>query len=89
MSATLTHSWFMTARHLRNLARQPWWIAITLVQPVIWLLLFGAVFKAAADIPGFAASPLRRLPDPGDRRHDSRLRRAARRSPPPRTGAWS
>ena len=56
MSATLTHSWFMTTRHLRNLARQPWWIAITLVQPVIWLLLFGAVFKATADIPGFAAS---------------------------------
>ena len=55
MSTTLTHSWFMTMRHLRNLARQPWWIAITLVQPVIWLLLFGAVFKATADIPGFAA----------------------------------
>ena len=55
MSATLTHSWFMTTRHLRNLARQPWWIAITLVQPIIWLLLFGAVFKATADIPGFAA----------------------------------
>ena len=55
MSTTLTHTWFMTARHLRNLARQPWWIAITLVQPVIWLLLFGAVFKATADIPGFAA----------------------------------
>src|SRR4029450_13319199 len=52
---TLTHSWFMTTRHLRNLARQPWWIAITLVQPVIWLLLFGAVFKATADIPGFVA----------------------------------
>src|SRR4029450_13597598 len=49
---TLTHSWFMTLRHLRNLARQPWWIAITLVQPVIWLLLFRAVFKATADIPG-------------------------------------
>ena len=55
MSTTLTHSWFMTMRHLRNLARQPWWIAITLVQPIIWLLLFGAVFKATADIPGFAA----------------------------------
>jgi ABC-2 type transport system permease protein len=55
MSATVTHSWSMTMRHLRNLGRQPWWIAITLVQPVIWLLLFGAVFKATADIPGFAA----------------------------------
>jgi ABC-2 type transport system permease protein len=55
MTATLTHSWFMTVRHLRNLARQPWWIAITLVQPIIWLLLFGAVFKSTAEIPGFQA----------------------------------
>jgi ABC-2 type transport system permease protein len=55
VTTTLSHSWFMTRRHLRNLARQPWWIAITLVQPIIWLLLFGAVFKATVDIPGFAA----------------------------------
>ena len=55
MTTTLSHSWFMTRRHLRNLARQPWWIAITLVQPILWLLLFGAVFKATVDIPGFAA----------------------------------
>jgi hypothetical protein len=27
MSTTLTHSWFMTMRHLRNLARQPRWPA--------------------------------------------------------------
>jgi hypothetical protein len=27
MSTTMTHSWFMTMRHLRNLARQPWWVA--------------------------------------------------------------
>ena len=54
MSTTLTHSWFMTTRHLRNLARQPWWIAITLVQPIIWLLLFGALFKAVTQIPGFS-----------------------------------
>ena len=78
MSATMTHSWFMTwcmsARHLRNLARQPWWIAITLVQPVIWLLLFGAVFKATADIPRVRGQLLRRRPDPGHRRHDGRLR---------------
>ena len=33
------------ARDLRALLRQPWWIAITLVQPIIWLLLFGALFK--------------------------------------------
>ena len=44
---------YMTGRELRSLLRQPWWIAITLVQPVIWLLLFGALFKKVAEIPGF------------------------------------
>jgi ABC-2 type transport system permease protein len=43
----------MTLRHLRALWRQPWWIAVTLVQPVIWLLLYGALFKRVVEIPGF------------------------------------
>jgi ABC-2 type transport system permease protein len=43
----------MMVRHLRALMRQPWWIAVTLVQPVIWLLLFGALFKKVVEIPGF------------------------------------
>lgn len=47
------HSYFMTIRHVRELLRQPWWIAVTLVQPVIWLLLFGALFKNVINIPGF------------------------------------
>jgi ABC-2 type transport system permease protein len=33
--------------------RQPAYAAITLVQPVIWLLLFGQLFKAVINIPGF------------------------------------
>jgi ABC-2 type transport system permease protein len=44
----------MTVRHLRELWRQPWFVAVTLVQPVIWLLLFGALFKRIVDIPGFS-----------------------------------
>jgi ABC-2 type transport system permease protein len=43
----------MTLRHLRELWRQPWFVAVTLVQPVIWLLLFGALFKRIIEIPGF------------------------------------
>jgi ABC-2 type transport system permease protein len=43
----------MTVRHLRELWRQPWFVAVTLVQPVIWLLLFGALFKKVVEIPGF------------------------------------
>jgi ABC-2 type transport system permease protein len=40
-------------RYVRALLRQPAWVGISLVQPVIWLLLFGALFKRTADIPGF------------------------------------
>jgi ABC-2 type transport system permease protein len=47
------HSWFMTIRHLRALWRQPWWIVVTLIQPIIWLLLYGALFKKVVEIPGF------------------------------------
>jgi ABC-2 type transport system permease protein len=47
------HTLYMTLRHLRELWRQPWFVAVTLVQPVIWLLLFGALFKRVIEIPGF------------------------------------
>jgi ABC-2 type transport system permease protein len=53
MTAALTQTRSMTIRHLRELWRQPWYVAITLVQPVIWLLLFGALFKRVVEIPGF------------------------------------
>lgn len=45
----------MTVRHLMALWRQPWWIAVALVQPVIWLLLFGALFQTIVEIPGFGS----------------------------------
>lgn len=44
---------YMTTRHLRELWRQPWFVGVTLIQPVIWLLLFGALFKKIVEIPGF------------------------------------
>jgi ABC-2 type transport system permease protein len=47
-------SWdLLTRRYLRQLYRQPAVIGITLTQPVIWLLLFGALFKKVAELPGF------------------------------------
>ncbi len=49
----IRHTSYMTLRHLRELWRQPWFVAITLVQPVIWLLLFGALFTRVIEIPGF------------------------------------
>jgi ABC-2 type transport system permease protein len=47
------HGLLLTVRGVRTLMRQPAYAAITLVQPVIWLLLFGQLFKAVISIPGF------------------------------------
>jgi len=49
----LRHSWSMGLRDLRNIVRQPWWIAISLAQPLVYLLLYSALFKNVARIPGF------------------------------------
>ncbi len=61
----LTHSLFMAQRHLRNLSRQPWWIVISLVQPVVWLLLYGQLFKRVVELPGFNASSYVSFVTPG------------------------
>jgi ABC-2 type transport system permease protein len=49
------HMGYMALRDLRALWRQPWYVAVTLVQPLIWLLLFGELFKRVADLPGFGS----------------------------------
>jgi ABC-2 type transport system permease protein len=40
-------------RGIRVFTRNPAYLAMTLTQPIIWLLLFGALFKAVIRIPGF------------------------------------
>jgi ABC-2 type transport system permease protein len=55
MTRVVTDTLFMTQRHFRNLLRQPAWIFISLVQPVVWLLLYGALFRKIVEIPGFGA----------------------------------
>jgi len=50
----LVHTWYLTGRKLHALVRQPWVLAFSVVQPVIWLFLFGALFRKVIDIPGFA-----------------------------------
>ena len=51
----IRHSLYLAQRGLRNLARQPWFVALTLVQPLIWLLLYGQLFKRVVELPGFDA----------------------------------
>ncbi|KRF38373.1 ABC transporter permease [Terrabacter sp. Soil810] len=55
MTTLALHSALLTRRSVTALVRQPAFVAITLVQPAIWLLLFGALFETAVQIPGFGA----------------------------------
>ena len=52
--AFLSDSWYLTGRKLRALVRQPYVLAFSVVQPAIWLFLFGELFHKVTDIPGFA-----------------------------------
>jgi len=50
----VAHSVFLTGRLLRTLWRMPTFLVIGLVQPVLWLLLFGQLFRSVVNLPGFA-----------------------------------
>jgi ABC-2 type transport system permease protein len=52
----LAQTFDITGRHLRFFVRQPWFVLMALIQPVIWLLLFGALFKSVTQIPGFTSA---------------------------------
>jgi len=56
MTTLAVHSGQLTLRGLRALLRQPVYVAITLIQPMIWLLLFGQLFRRIADLPGFGGA---------------------------------
>jgi len=49
----LGHTWLLTARALRAIWRMPMYMVMNLVQPMFWLLLFGALFRSVVEIPGF------------------------------------
>ena len=46
----------MTQRRLKALIRQPAFLIITLIQPAIWLFLFGNLFRQVVELPGFGAT---------------------------------
>ena len=50
----LTHTTILTARQLRAFIRVPFFLVMNLIQPIIWLLLFGQLFTKVVDIPGFS-----------------------------------
>ena len=53
---TARHTWFFIGRQVRNLIREPIWVAITLVQPMIWLILYGQLFSRVPSLRAGAGS---------------------------------
>jgi len=49
-------TWFMVGRQARNLMREPIWIALLLIQPLVWLLLYGQLFKNVTQLGGFGTT---------------------------------
>jgi ABC-2 type transport system permease protein len=46
----------MIVRQARNLAREPIWIALLLVQPMVWLVLYGQLFRNVTNLGGFGTT---------------------------------
>jgi ABC-2 type transport system permease protein len=46
----------MVVRQMRNLMREPIWIALMVIQPLIWLLLYGQLFSRVGALRGGAGS---------------------------------
>ncbi|MFI1993986.1 ABC transporter permease [Actinoplanes sp. NPDC020271] len=53
MTTLVTHTWWMTNRRLKVLVKQPAFVGILLIQPAIWLFLFGNLFRRVVELPGF------------------------------------
>ncbi|MDC0073871.1 ABC transporter permease [Alphaproteobacteria bacterium] len=56
MNIFLSDTLQLLIRHIRATLRLPIWIAVTLIQPVIWITIFGQLFQKVVDIPGFENS---------------------------------
>jgi ABC-2 type transport system permease protein len=56
MSTAVSQTWYMTQRQLMVFVRQPAYAIITLIQPVIWLFLFGSLFRKVVELGGFGTA---------------------------------
>jgi ABC-2 type transport system permease protein len=54
--SVLRHTWYMVGRQARNLMREPIWIVLLLVQPMVWLVLYGQLFKNVTSLGGFGTA---------------------------------
>ena len=52
----IAQTWWMTHRQLKAMLRQPAILVLTLVQPMVWLFLFGNLFRRVIELPGFGTA---------------------------------
>jgi cytochrome c biogenesis DsbD-like protein len=58
-------TWYLFLRLARATLRMPVFLVISIVQPILWVLLFGQLFKRVVAIPGFEASSYVQFLAPG------------------------
>lgn len=61
----LRDTWYLFLRLVRATMRMPVFVIISIVQPIIWVLLFGQLFSSVTRIPGFEASSYVQFLAPG------------------------
>jgi ABC-2 type transport system permease protein len=49
-------TWYLFNKYMKITIRMPMWTLFTLVQPLIWLVIFGQLFKNITQLPGFPTS---------------------------------
>src|SRR3569623_1953321 len=49
----LADTWHLFNKYMKITFRMPMWTLFTLVQPLIWLIIFGQLFKNITQLPGF------------------------------------
>lgn len=65
MSDLLRGTWYLYGRHMRATLRLPVWIVVSISQPILWLLLYGQLFRKVVEIPGFGGGSYIQFLTPG------------------------
>ena len=61
----LLDTWAMLGRQGRALVRQLIWIAILIVEPIVWITLFRQLFRRVIELPGFETDSYIQFLTPG------------------------
>lgn len=61
----LRDTWYLFLRLVRATMRMPVFVIISIVQPILWVLLFGQLFRSVTTIPGFESSSYVQFLAPG------------------------